>query len=366
MMNMTRFFAYPSAPTRRSNRVSAWQGALVLAAAATLTACGGGGGGGTTTPPTATPPPVTPPVDVITPAAAPSYDKIGASGEVLGAGTTTFSCVRDRATGLYWDTSTASPVYSSQTDAAAAPAAANTARKCGIATWRVPEVYELAFQSDVSKASPPLIDTGAFPQHLAKRYWSATSFAGAATAAWLVDFSNGTTSTNNKVQAPGSDFRAISVSGAKAVPENCTGGTDDLMTDNGNGTVTDRRTGLMWMQCQDGRSGANCATGAGASYGWGASFSRATAVNGNASLNKSFSDWRVPSQRELASIVRPYCAAPTINQLKFPSTESVFSYWSASPDTQVSGASWYVDFAVGDVGSTVSGSKFLRLVRTTP
>jgi hypothetical protein len=218
----------------------------------------------------------------------------------------------------------------------------------------------------VSKSSPPLIDTGSFPQHLAKRYWTATAFAGAATAAWLVDFSNGTISTNNKSQAGGSDFRAISVSGTKAVPENCTGGADDLMTDNGNGTVTDRRTGLMWMQCQDGRSGASCATGAGATYGWGASFNRATAVNGNSSLNKSFSDWRVPSQRELASIVRPYCAAPTINQLKFPNTESVFSYWSASPDTQVAGASWYVDFAVGDVGSTVSGSKFLRLVRTTP
>jgi len=32
------------------------------------------------------------------------------------------------------------------------------------------------------------------------------------------------------------------------------------LTDNGDGTVTDTATGLMWAQCSQGQSGAACAT----------------------------------------------------------------------------------------------------------
>jgi len=33
-------------------------------------------------------------------------------------------------------------------------------------------------------------------------------------------------------------------------------------TDNGDGTITHTKTGLMWAKCSEGQSGTNCATGA--------------------------------------------------------------------------------------------------------
>lgn len=36
---------------------------------------------------------------------------------------------------------------------------------------------------------------------------------------------------------------------------------DAVYAEHGDGTVTDTRTGLMWKQCVEGRSGANCDSG---------------------------------------------------------------------------------------------------------
>lgn len=41
---------------------------------------------------------------------------------------------------------------------------------------------------------------------------------------------------------------------------------DIRYTDNGNGTVTDNQTGLMWKQCSEGQSGIDCATESATTY----------------------------------------------------------------------------------------------------
>ena len=43
-----------------------------------------------------------------------------------------------------------------------------------------------------------------------------------------------------------------------------------VYTVHGDGTVTDRRTGLMWAQCLAGQSGAQCATGTPIPMDWAA------------------------------------------------------------------------------------------------
>ncbi len=96
--------------------------------------------------------------------------------------------------------------------------------------------------------------------------------------------------------------------------------------DNGDGTVTDKASGLMWMRCALGQAwtGETCA-GDADTYAWAATQAAADAVN--TSGEHFFSDWRVPGLRDLAMIVERECADPRINLTVFPNTASDF-FWT--------------------------------------
>jgi hypothetical protein len=98
--------------------------------------------------------------------------------------------------------------------------------------------------------------------------------------------------------------------------------------DNGDGTVTDRVSRLMWTRCSAGQewTAGNCA-GAARSVDWAGAAAVARDVNRQGAL--FFSDWRVPQLRELATLVAPACAAPRVDLTVFPGTPAEF-YWSAS------------------------------------
>src|SRR5665811_1677418 len=70
-------------------------------------------------------------------------------------------------------------------------------------------------------------------------------------------------------------------------------------SDNGDGTVTDPTTGLIWMRCSMGQiwNGGTC-TGATSTYNW----DQANALTGTVPF-AGHSDWRVPNIRELQTIV---------------------------------------------------------------
>lgn len=133
---------------------------------------------------------------------------------------------------------------------------------------------------------------------------------------------------------------------------------DSRFTDNGNGTVTDRATGLIWKQCAEGLSGAGCATGTPVTFSWQQALQQAAdAVFAGSTL------WRLPNKNELASLIERRCYDPAINARFFPNTP-VGSYRSSSPSAY-SGAAWYVDFDYGGVHDSfhkvVAG--YVRLVR---
>ncbi len=99
-------------------------------------------------------------------------------------------------------------------------------------------------------------------------------------------------------------------------------------TDNGDGTVTHHKTGLMWA-CSDGLSGADCATGTIATYTWQQALQRVEAINSGGGF-AGYTDWRLPNIAELASIIEDRCTAPAVNDTVFPATAS-YSYWSSTP-----------------------------------
>ena len=138
---------------------------------------------------------------------------------------------------------------------------------------------------------------------------------------------------------------------------------DGRYTDHDDGTVTDKVTGLMWKQCSEGQSGADCSGGSATASTWQGALQQPANINTQGGF-AGHSDWRLPNIKELASLAEERCYSPAINGTLFPNTVSSY-YWSASPYANNSASAWYVNFGYGDgyYGNRASG-KYVRLVRT--
>lgn len=133
--------------------------------------------------------------------------------------------------------------------------------------------------------------------------------------------------------------------------------TTSHYTDNGDGTITDNRTGLMWVK--DGNS-AGCNNGGILSWYEAASFCENLDYAG-------YTDWRLPSIDELKSIVDKTTSSPTINTTCFPNTKSggyYWYYWSSTTGLSDGAFACYVDFYDGNVDdSYTANSLYVRPVR---
>jgi hypothetical protein len=136
------------------------------------------------------------------------------------------------------------------------------------------------------------------------------------------------------------------------------------LTDNGDGTVTDTATGLMWAQCSQGQSGAACAIGNATGMTWSAALS--AAVTANSSGYKGYIDWRLPNKNELESIVDISVATnPAINLTAFPATPASSVYWSSTTYAPYPAYAWGVIFNVGyTYAANKASGHSVRLVRS--
>ena len=144
----------------------------------------------------------------------------------------------------------------------------------------------------------------------------------------------------------------------------CCGGAcaDAPFVDNGDGTVTDTATGLMWDQCALGLSGASCTTGTASLYTWVNAFAAVAATQSVASY-KGYSDWRLPSIVELQTLIKAVASGPFIDTTAFPGTPASF-FWSGSSYVPNPSYAWYVYFGNGyTVAYYKSNGYYVRLVR---
>ncbi len=152
----------------------------------------------------------------------------------------------------------------------------------------------------------------------------------------------------------------VVVSNAQTCNDSITPTTpDSRFSDNGDGTVTDKKTNLIWMRCSLGQTwdGSTCTSSA-ATYTW----QQALQAAANTTFGGS-NAWQLPNIKQLSSIVEESCDGPAINLYAFPATLSDY-FWTSSPYASDNDNAWYVYFDYGYDNRNVKNSyHYVRLVR---
>lgn len=119
-------------------------------------------------------------------------------------------------------------------------------------------------------------------------------------------------------------------------------------TINPNGTVIDNVTGLIWQQQDDNLTRPWAAAG---TYCAGLTLAALT-------------DWRLPTDQELQTLVNYGRTSPALDPAVFPGTDSS-SYWSSTTSAASAGQAWSVDFYGGEVFDSYNktNSYYVRCVR---
>jgi hypothetical protein len=138
----------------------------------------------------------------------------------------------------------------------------------------------------------------------------------------------------------------------------------ERFTDNGDGTVTDKSSGLMWMRCALGQqwTGNSCA---GEATLFASPEAQAAADAVNRSGDQFFSDWRVPGLRDLALIAERECENPRINLAVFPNTAAAFFWTSTERQDDPEGRVYALSFGSEGVEAHARSLEHqVRLVRS--
>ena len=209
----------------------------------------------------------------------------------------------------------------------------------GYNDWRLPtkrEFMSIVYYGTRTPVYAPAIDANAFPGTKIF-YWSATPNPVDTSKAWLFDFSYGMIGSKSK----GLSYFVRCVRGSSSISAN-------NFQDNNDSTVTDKSTGLMWQQTEEG------------AMTW------ESALNYCEGLSLAgHSDWRLPNIKELESLVDYSRDNPAIDKTVFPNARAA-SYWSATTVTDSSTSAWSVMFYYGTVISHYkkdSASAYVRCVR---
>jgi len=264
----------------------------------------------------------------------PSYTKLDSSGNDLSDSATSWAMVRDNVTGLVWEVKTDDETlndknnqYTWQEATALFIETLNSSEFGGYSDWRLPTVKELACILDYGRTLPT-IDINYFPKTMLAPYWSSTVSACTISDAWYINLEFG----NDYVDDKSRSYHVRAVRGLQS---------DNTFVDNGDGTVTDTSTGLMWQQST---SNTNLLP-------WTAALSYCQDLT-----LAEYTDWRLPNIKELRTIVDYKICTPAIDVDYFPDTMRSFYCSSTTREVSPTGV-WGIDFTYGqdsDYGKTES------------
>lgn len=130
--------------------------------------------------------------------------------------------------------------------------------------------------------------------------------------------------------------------------------------DNGNGTITDSHTGLMWEKENDI-----------AVYNWYEASGTADPENNlegttdvcGALTLAGHTDWRLPGIQELSTILHLGAANPSIDTVNFPSTSPEY-YWTTTTVADYENYAWRINFYNGFINHDIkTNARLVRCVR---
>lgn len=125
-------------------------------------------------------------------------------------------------------------------------------------------------------------------------------------------------------------------------------------TDNGNGTILDNVTGLVWQKCALGGTGNDCLGGTTVSHTWSNAQTQCAVLGAG---------WRLPELFELANIIDYGTSYSTVNSTAFPATAPA-AFWSATAHPLYTTMAWTVNFAQGTPGVDYkTNTNYVRCVR---
>jgi alpha-tubulin suppressor-like RCC1 family protein len=243
--------------------------------------------------------------------------------------------VQDDVTGLVWE----QPSLGCANGCTRAQAAVYCAGLTlgGESDWRLPARLELISIVDDTQHAPAS-DPDAFPGASSSYLWSASPMIDIPDNAFVVGGAEGDTSYGQG----DSQFSARCVRGSAGVPAN-------VYAVEGDGTVLDTGTGLTWQQAAPAQT-----------------YSLGDAIDycANNTAGLPGAGWRLPSMKELQSIVDDSRTLPSIDPNAFPGTQYDLGFWSATPTAWVPGYAWRVRFNHGKAEhSPVDTALRVRCVR---
>jgi hypothetical protein len=226
----------------------------------------------------------------------------------------------------------------------------------GYRDWRLPTVHELQslvdYRSGILAIDPTFSPTSGLP------YYSSTLSAGPGGGRWHVFFAlYGFVSSDN----------SNSSYAVRAVRD----GGGPRYQDNGDGTITDLKTGLMWEQKTGTVAGGNAAACLTALHDVNSTCTWAQATGDwinavNAEGYAGYHDWRLPTVKELLSIVNYEAFDPVIDPMFSGHTALLDGYWSSTPfNFSIAPHAWIVSFFSGSPTriTTDSSLPYVRAVR---
>lgn len=254
----------------------------------------------------------------------PFFTKLDVGGSELHQGAAVWTMVRDNVTGLVWEAKTDDGSihdrdnrYTWYTINDAFIARLNADQFGGYADWRMPTLKELLYLADYGTYTPS-IDTDYFPNTAKGPYLSFADPTVTSGGSCRLDFLSGRSYVTSQ---PGS-YYVRAVRGPQSSP---------LLTLNNSSTVTDSTTGLMWA-----RSAAATAM----------TWKEALAWCDDLTL-AGYDDWRLPTIKELASIVEIGGASPAVDTSYFPDTLLAY-YWSSTTNDYYPDDAWLINFSNGE------------------
>jgi hypothetical protein len=322
-----------------------------------------------------------------------SYTKLDSGGHPLPDSASAWSMVKDNVTGLIWEMKNnkdGEPDYTNPHDADntytwydSNPAthggrkgglgegkntenfikALNDAKYGGFKDWRLPTIKELIYIVNYSISSPGPINTDYFQNTALFSYWSSTTdaYSGGYISGYdacVLHFFYG---VDSHIEKGSSNYvRAVSNGQPDASGDLAIGSfnfRDDVSIDNADasdnyidnldGTVTDTSTRLMWQK-----------TASSDTMTW----EKALAYCEGLKLG-DYTDWRLPSFKELRSLADHSQYEPAINRTYFPNIISSF-YWSSTTDAiyTYSASGVHFEYGYGHIYKKDS-SYYVRAVR---